>query len=237
MRKVHRAERRRRDWRRRWCGSKAERDEEEDRSHGSHGSHLEDEEQDEGSAQGSAASMRSLRTSAFAGRNLPGTEFLSKMSDTLQSMQESLRQHATRALEKNRSQQSEERVDEAVDWQIGRLSVKGLNVTLNKKQRLTLGEDGWDAARLCRLWQRAASEAPLPRRVGTLRARPGCQAHSRLGCQHRGERDSVKPAPGEYSARDCQAGGGRGPPRVHGTRKLPVWRHHEGDLEQDDRQV
>ena len=39
--------------------------------------------------------------------------------------------------------QRSDNVDEAVEWQLGLLSVSSLEVTINKKQRLALDQDGF----------------------------------------------------------------------------------------------
>lgn len=102
----------------------------------------------------SPRNMRELRSSLFAERHTNGAEFLKTLSEqltevssaqsrALQGSLHSLAHQGTKWVENKLSAQSEARVEEAVEWCVGRLSVHGLVVILNQQQRLTLNSDGW----------------------------------------------------------------------------------------------
>jgi len=94
--------------------------------------------------------VNEFRSSVSAGKDLPLLELVNKLTKKLTDMQatngarlQALAQQGTRMVEHALAQQVEQKIEEAIEWQIGLVRVHGLVVTLNKKQRLELGTDGW----------------------------------------------------------------------------------------------
>ena len=80
--------------------------------------------------------VHELRSRLFANRHANRLEFI----DSLQDMARG----ATLFVERSMSNVSEFRVDEAIEWQVGRVSFHGLSVTLNQQHTLSLGDRGWE---------------------------------------------------------------------------------------------
>jgi hypothetical protein len=164
-RRVHRAHQQRREWRRRWgvhgSGSSGVYDgsgvHEDDGSGGqeqevARREQREDSREDddvEEEVSSNSERRRELRTTLFADRHLPGKDFLARLRESVGEMQaeqadrlQSLVQQRARWLEVSKAKEGEDRMEGAILWMIGRITVQGFEVTLNQKQRLFLGEDG-----------------------------------------------------------------------------------------------
>ena len=85
--------------------------------------------------------LHDLRSRVFASRNANRQDFIAGL--------QSMARGATLFVERSMSNVSEFRVDEAVELQIGRFAVHGLTVTLHKHHTLSLGEAGWEMCGFC----------------------------------------------------------------------------------------
>ena len=164
-RRVHRAHQQRREWRRRWgvhgSGSSGVYDgsgvHDDDGSGGQEQEVARREQREDSREDGdveeevssNSERRRELRTTLFADRHLPGKDFLARLRESVGEMQaeqadrlQSLVQQRARWLEVSKAKEGEDRMEGAILWMIGRITVQGFEVTLNQKQRLFLGEDG-----------------------------------------------------------------------------------------------
>ena len=142
------AQRRRREWKRRWQSKAGEVDEAREAAEGSDDDKCEEAEDDVAAEVEAYHGVDELRDwSASLQAHSARLHTLAEQGTArLEARLHSLAHQGTKWVEKKLSHDSEQRLEEAIEWQVGRLSLSGLAVTVNlidQRQRLELGEDGW----------------------------------------------------------------------------------------------